>query len=136
VSALTVSPLQHRIGLYFKIHRRNISSEDVSSFVLSVMRHLRRKIILVLDSWSVHKGAVNRLLESHRDSIDVEWLPTYAPELNPVEQVWNHTKFGELANYIPEDLDELSFEVEESMVGKRSNQSLLRSFFKHAGLDL
>ena len=25
-------------------------------------------------------------------------LPAYAPELNPVEQVWNHTK-GHLANF-------------------------------------
>ena len=37
----------------------------------------------------------------------ISWLPAYAPELNPVEQVWNHTKYKELANYLPDNLDAL-----------------------------
>ena len=33
--------------------------------------------------------------------LDVEWLPAYAPDLNPVEQVWNRCKYTDLANHIP-----------------------------------
>ena len=28
------------------------------------------------------------------DVVALEWLPPYAPELNPVEQVWGHTKYA------------------------------------------
>jgi len=45
--------------------------------------------------------------EHHPDWFTFEWLPSYAPELNPVEQCWNHTKCHDLANFIPEDLQHL-----------------------------
>ena len=35
------------------------------------------------------------LAEKVSDRLTIEWLPAYAPELNPTEQVWNHTKYGD-----------------------------------------
>ncbi|MFH1418430.1 MAG: transposase [Planctomycetota bacterium] len=68
--------------------------------------------------------------------MDVEWLPPYAPELNPVEQVWGHTKYADLANYIPGDILELAREVIDSIERTESNETLLRSFFAHTRLIL
>jgi transposase len=31
----------------------------------------------------------------------VEFLPGYAPELNPVEYLWSHWKQHELPNFLP-----------------------------------
>jgi transposase len=135
ISALTLSPQRRRITLPFDLYEHNIRTEDVCRFVQSVRRRLRRKIILVLDRWSVHRAAVRRLLARDADHIDVELLPAYAPELNPVEQIWNHTKYSDLANYIPEDAEELSGEIVYSILETKSTPSLLRSFFKKAGLD-
>jgi transposase len=64
----------------------------------------------------------------------VEWLPPYAPDLNPVEHVWGHTKHGDLANFAPADIEVLQEAVLTSFVRKRGNQRLLRSFFRAAGL--
>jgi len=66
------------------------------------------------------EAALRRLLEAGSRWLAVEWLPACAPELNPTEQVWNHTKYGDLANYIPEDIDALCREVERSIGAKRS----------------
>ena len=45
----------------------------------------------------------------------VEWLPAYAPDLNPVEPAWSHTKYGDLANYVPETaLDLIRLTPEEA----------------------
>jgi hypothetical protein len=41
----------------------------------------------------------------------VEWLPAYAPDLNPVEAMWRCTKYGDLANYTPHNLWDLGEEV-------------------------
>jgi transposase len=38
----------------------------------------------------------------------VEWLPAYAPELNPDEQVWNHSKYSQLANFIADNVEHLA----------------------------
>ncbi len=136
VSAITVSPIQHRFGLYFRIHRRNIRSEEVLGFLKILHRHLRRKFILVLDRYSVHRKAVRLLTEEHPDWFEAEWLPAYAPELNPVEQIWNHTKYADLANFIPQDVDHLHNEVTNSIANQSSNRSLIHSFFKFAKLKI
>jgi len=136
ISALTVSPQRHRLGLYFQIHRRNIRTQHVLDFLLQLRRQLGRPILVVLDRWSAHRSAVRQLLERDGEPVHVEWLPSYAPELNPVERVWGHTKHDDLANFIPQDLDDLDDEVERSMCASRGKASLLASFFDWAALAL
>jgi transposase len=137
VSALTVAPRRHRFGLYWRSQRRNIRAENLVSFLREVLRHLRRRIVLIWDRWSVHKSqTVRHYLERHADRIDLEWLPSYAPDLNPDEHVWGHTKHGELANLCPDDLDELQGRVDSSMRSKARESTLLRSFFRAAALKL
>jgi hypothetical protein len=34
-------------------------------------------------------------------------LPPYAPDLNPAEEVWNHAKYADPANFIPDNLADL-----------------------------
>lgn len=136
ISALTVSPHRHHFGLYFHLQTHNLRWPHLLRFIHQVRRQLRNKIILILDRWNVHRSAVRRLLQRYPDQIHVEWLPSYAPELNPVEQVWNNTKYSDLANYIPEDIDDLAAAVRDSINSKRHDQQLLHSFFKTAKLEL
>jgi len=136
IAAITLAPHRRRLGLYFQIHRRNIHAEEVITFLHSVHRQLRRKLIVVLDRYSVHRKAIRIMQEAGVDWLEVEWLPSYAPELNPVEMLWNHTKYADLANYIPDDKDDLFHAVSDSIGNTRQNGQLLRSFFKHAMLDL
>jgi transposase len=87
-------------------------------------------------SWSVHRSGARRLVERFGSKLLVEWLPAYAPDLNPVEQVWSHTKYADLANYIPDDVEALAYEVMDSLEQAGTRQQLLRSFFDHAELKL
>jgi transposase len=66
----------------------------------------------------------------------LSWLPAYAPELNPVEQGWNHTKDGELANYLPGTLEQMHDATGFSLASKRYHSALLRSRFHYARLKL
>lgn len=136
ITALTLSPLRRRLGLYFQIHRHNINFEKVMAFIALLHRHLGRKFILVLDRLSAHRKAVRLLQSEHPDWFEVEWLPAYAPELNPVEMVWNHTKYADLANFIPADVDDLHQSVVASIENISTQTGLIRSFFQHAGLEV
>ena len=136
ISALTLSPLRRRLGLYFQIHSHNISSKEVIAFLRVLHRHLRRKFILVADRLSAHRKAVRLLQAAHPDWFEEAWLPAYAPELNPVEMLWNHTKYADLANFIPEDVHDLYGAVVTSIQNTRGKAHLIRSFFQHAGLKL
>lgn len=136
ITALTLAPHRRRIGLYFQLQRENIRFDDVLTFLHRVHRHLRRKFILVMDRYSVHRKAVRLLQEAGVDWFEVEWLPSYAPDLNPVEMVWNHTKYADLANFIPDDIDHLEQAVTISIADIRRVSQLKQAFFAHAGLAL
>lgn len=136
ISAITVSPQVRRLGLYFDIFDHNIVTDDFEMFVAAVLRRLGRPIILVMDRWQVHRAGARRLLQRFPNRVQIEWLPAYAPDLNPVEQVWNRTKYTDLANYIPDDVLTLGHEVARSIRQTRSHQTLLHSFFCHCGLRL
>lgn len=136
IAGITVSPVRCRPGLCFQIHAENVNFEKVIEFITLLRRHLRRKFILVLDRLSAHRKAVRLLQAEHPDWFEVEWLPAYAPDLNPTELVWNHSKYGDLANFIPDDVADLNRAVTTSLVSMRFETHLLRSFFLHAGLEM
>ena len=136
LSALTVSPRARRVGLLFDVWASNVDA----AAVLAMLRNLRRRhpqgFILVLDRWSVHRAAVRQFLERGDGRVEVHWLPAYAPELNPVEQVWQRAKHADLANFVPEQAEHLRLAVEESLVRTQGEQGVLRSCFAYARLRL
>lgn len=136
ISAVTVSPQRRRLGLYFDILDHNVKTDDFERFVVHLLRRLGRPIILVMDRYSVHRAAAKRLAKRFGQRVAFEWLPAYAPELNPDEQVWNRAKYTDLANFIPDDVNELGHAMAASLSKTRSQQHLLRSFFQHAMLPL
>ena len=136
ISAITVSPIRKRLGLYFDIFDHHIKTDDFQRFIQELLRRIGRPIILVIDRYSVHRSAARRLLRCYPKRLQIEWLPAYAPELNPDEQVWNRVKYTDLVNFIPDDILTLGRAVADSLRHTRSQQTLLRSFFKHAELRL
>jgi transposase len=136
IAGISLAPLRRRLGLYFQVHDHNVRFEEVMAFLYLLHRHLRRKFILVLDRYSAHRKAIHLLQEAGVDWFEVEWLPAYAPDLNPAEMLWNHTKYADLANFIPDDVAHLRQAMNVSITHTRKNGPLIPSFFKYAELDL
>jgi len=136
ISALTVAPRRRRFGLYWALHRHNIRSAEVLRFLQALRRHLPHGFTLIWDRHGPHRAAcVTRWLARHR-RIVVEWLPAYAPDLNPVEPVWSHTKHADLANFAPDNLATLEGAVLGSLAETRGQRALLAAFIRAAGLEL
>jgi transposase len=136
ISAVTVSPQQRHLDLYFAFQEHNFCTPEVESFVAELLEHFPHGIILVLDRWSVHLSAAKQLRQRFPRRTQIEWLPSHAPELNPDEQVWMQTKYRDLANFCPDNLTELTQAVRHSLEHTKSHPVLLRSFLEHAGLRL
>jgi transposase len=135
ISALTISPKRRRISLYFSIHSDHIRAKEAGQFVRRLRRQLGGgKLLLVWDRLNTHRSAAPRLAQS--GAISIDWLPPYAPDLNPVEAVWRQAKYADLANFIPDDIHHLEAEVAVSLMFQRRDPDLLGSFFRHAGLPL
>lgn len=141
IGAITVPPGResHRLSAVFRIHTRNVKTSEATEFLCILDRHARGPLVVVLDLLNVHRAAVRRWLASRpREAprVAVEWLPPYAPDLNPAEQLWNHGKRTDLANLAPADRDDLRGHVRRSLIRQRCSPNLLASAFDHAGLSL
>ncbi len=136
MTSISVSPRRHRLHLCFNIHEHNIVSQDAVAFVGDLLRHTRRPLILVWDRWNVHRSAERKITERWGQRVECEYLPAYAPELNPVEYAWSTTKHCDLANFIPDDIQHLYNLMGESLDKHNLNYSRLKGFFSHAGLEL
>jgi len=133
---VTLSPRRQRVGLYFRVQQSNVCAEDLVSAVRQVHRNVRRPLILVWDRSGPHRKAARLLLAKKPRWLRIEWLPAYAPELNPTEQCWNQAKNTDLGNFLPDDVGQLKRSVRNSFSRQRGNQRLLRSFFKTAQLRI
>jgi putative transposase len=137
IAALSIAPRRDRIGLYFRTFPGgHVTQHEAAEFMRDLLRHLRGSVHVIWDRGNTHKGPAIR--ELHRDypRLTSHWLPPYAPELNPVEAVWNHVKYGVGANYLPEDLDALNQHVEKALRLAGRDPARKRSFFEAAELDL
>jgi transposase len=132
IAGLTVAAQRRRLGLYFALHRRNIKTPEVEEFIRNVQRQVRKPLIIVMDRLAAHRSAAKRLADDAR--FEIEWLPAYAPELNPTEYAWSNTKYTELANYVPDDVLDLEIAATLALNKTRREQKLLRSFFAGAKL--
>lgn len=136
IGAVTLSPTLRRIGTPFQIHEDNIRTDEVMDFLRQLRKQLRRPLIICWDRWQVHRSAAKRVAASRLRDIDFEWLPAYAPELNPVEPRWSHTKHAELANFVPDDTSHLKRKVRSTLKRQKRDHQLKTSFFKSARLKL
>lgn len=135
IAALTISPRRRRLGLYFSsLIDGSYDSFTVVWFLRQLLRHLRGKVIVVCDSGSMHGGHEIQKLLADNPRLAIVKLPTYAPELNPVEHLWNFLKWQQLANFSPRDVNHLEQTAFDKLHTIRYDQPKLRTFFDAAEL--
>ena len=133
---ITMTPIQQRLNFRFTIFSGSINTEDVIFFLTNIHRHYGGKVMIIFDRLTSHISARNFFEHTHSDWFVFEYLPSYSPELNPVEQCWQMMKNVFMANFVPlsvEHLEEKTLEVAQVI---NNDPMLLASFFHHAKLAL
>jgi transposase len=104
------------------------------AFLQALRSQLRgKKLLIIRDGLGTHKSRlVRRWLEAQAGEVQIEFLPPYAPELNPVEQIWNYLKNREIANLCAKHLSEVSDFARRHLKSMRPN--LIHSFWQQAEL--
>jgi transposase len=125
-----------RCRCYFQTRPGSYNDVALIAFLRALNRHFPgRHIILVWDRLGGHKSRVMRqYLARARTWLTVEPLPGYAPDLNPVEQIWGNIKGRELANLCPADILALRAPLRAGFHRIRRQSTLAFSFLRHAGL--
>lgn len=119
-----ISAVSPRGDLRFQIIGGRMNSDTFIEFLKKLRSDANKPLIVIADNASCHKSKkVMKFAKDSGEEITLEHLPTYAPELNPDEQVWNHAKAR---------LGKLFIESKESM--KRNVLNILRSIQKSVQL--
>jgi putative transposase len=118
-----------------KGERRSFAEADYAALLDAAHQQLGAPIVVIWDNLNTHRSAEMRELIAARDWLHVIRLPPYAPELNPVEQVWSHIKRG-LGNLLVWGVDELVVVVKNRLKRVQYRPELLDAFLVHTGLDL
>jgi transposase len=135
VGALTISPRRHRLGLYWMtLPRSFVNAERTAGFLRGLLRHLRGPVIVVWDGGPMHKGASIEQVLVDFPRLSLERLPPYAPELNPVEYLWDHLKYGKLPNFAPDDVFQLNEVLREHLARACRSPARLDGFLRASGL--
>jgi transposase len=129
VAGLTIT------NFYFQLFDGAIKSAQVIEFLRHLLRYLPGALLIVWDGAGIHRSRVVReFVHSCGSRIALEFLPVYAPELNPAEYIWGHLKQHELANFCAKHGWELSLTAGRALRRMRRRPRLITAFWKQAEL--
>lgn len=135
MGAIGHHPGRRQMRLFLSLRPHAINSAEVIGFLKSLRRHVRDPVVLVWDNLPSHRSKVVRdYIDQQRAWLRVEYLPAYAPELNPVEDLWANLDGRELASFVPDDMEHLERQISKGARRVRRHDELLWSFFRHAQL--
>ena len=107
-----------------------IDSEKLIEFLRRLIKGSNRKIFLITDNYSVHKSRKLRdWLKAHSKGIEVFYLPTYSPDLNPDEYLNRHLKSIIFKRERPDTLESLRKLTERKLREIQADKKLVRSYF-------
>lgn len=125
-----MSAIASRGQLIFRLHEKRIASPEVIDFLSQMLRHHRRRhLVVVMDQAPPHVSKVTRAYIESQPRLHVYHLPTYSPDWNPDEKVWNHLKHQELKGHQAKTRSELSQLTQEKLTAMSNDPELLRGIF-------
>jgi transposase len=131
-----IAGLSH-VRFYFRLFPGAIKSAEIIEFLKALVATIGRQLLIVWDGLAAHRSRLVRaFVEGTHGAIQLERLPAYAPELNPVEYIWAYLKKHALAHFCAHDLDHLSHTARGKLKSMQRRPKLITAFWKQAELVL
>jgi transposase len=114
-----------------------VKADQFAGFLKSLCRIAGERLMVIWDGLPGHKSRrVKQQVMSMNGQIVIEYLPAYAPKLNPVEYIWAHLKQHEIANLCVQTIGEVASLASRRLKSMQRRHDLIRGFWKHAGLSV
>ena len=133
-----------RARLLFRLHRyhrrkgeeASLTWRDYRAFLQQAHQELGTPIVLVWDNLNRHTCAEMSAFIQATEWLRVFQLPSYAPDLNPVEGIWSMIVRGPLANLAVASIDELDTVVRRELKSLQYRPTVLIGCLAEIGLRL
>ena len=123
------------VRFYFRFFPGAIKAPQIVEFLRALKASIGRKLLIVWDGLRAHRSRlVHQYVASQRGAIALEFLPPYAPELNPVEYIWGYLKTHAMPNFCAKDLGHLKRQAGSRLRSMQRRPTLVGAFWRQAEL--
>ena len=90
-----ISSITNQGKVRFMVYKKKMNSQTLIKFLRRLIKDSDKRIFLILDNLKVHHSYMVRdWVKEHEDEIEIFFLPSYSPELNPDEYLNCDLKAG------------------------------------------
>lgn len=130
--ANVISAISNKGHLQFRVFKEKFVAAVFIDFLSRLVRQSKgQKIILILDGHPVHRSKKVKLwVQSHAEQIELQFLPGYAPELNPTELLNQDVKTNALGRRRPHTQAELINDTRSYLHSTQRRPQLVARYFE------
>lgn len=127
-----ISTVTNQGKVRFMVYQETLTAPVLIRFLQRLIKDAGRKVFLVLDNLRVHhSNRVRDWLAEHKTVIELFFLPSYSPELNPDEYLNGDLKAAVHSTKAARTRDDLERKVRAHMRKLQNTPSRVRAYFKH-----
>jgi transposase len=127
-----ISSITNRGKVRFMLYGETMTSKVLIKFMSRLIKDAQTKVFLILDNLRVHHSkAVQAWREEHKEHIELFYLPSYSPELNPDEYLNADLKQRIRSGLISRTEKDLRKKTRSFMRTIQNRPYHVRNYFKH-----
>ncbi len=127
-----ISSITNQGKVRFMIYRNTMNGKTLIKFLKRLIKDVGQKIYLILDNLRVHHSkVVKNWLEEHKAQIELFFLPSYSPELNPDEYLNCDLKAGVHSGVPARAKNQLAKKAISHMRMLQKKPKRVKKYFKH-----
>ncbi len=116
--------------------RKSFAWQDYRDLLVRAHLQLGAPIVVVWDNLNTHRAAGMRKYAADHDWLTIIQLPSYSPDLNPVEGIWSLLRRGWMANVAFTDPDHLTRTLRRGLAHIQRHPELIDGCLTETGLRL
>lgn len=125
-----LSAISKRGHLLFALYEKRIASDEVIHFLAQMLQYHRgRHLVVLMDNAPPHVSKRTLTFIETQPRLHVFNLPSYSPDWNPDEKVWNHLKHHELKSHKAKTKAELKELTSRKLNGMANDPHLVRGLY-------
>lgn len=127
-----ISAINNKGKLAFSVYEGKFTSKRFIDFLKRLIKFTKgKKIFLIVDNLSVHKSEeVQNFINENKSKIELFYLPTYSPDLNPDELLNNDLKANAFKTKRPTSKTEQTLMVRNKLRSIQQNPQRIINYFK------
>ncbi len=127
-----MAAITSRGQMHFMLVHGSVNADRICEFLQRLMHGHTKKVFLIWDGHPTHKAKkVKQCIESFDGRLEIFVLPSYSPDLNPIEQLWNHTKSNGVGRQSISGPEQLKKAVVNKLRSLQKLPGKIASFFRH-----